>query len=1571
MSYGGRKERDHEKLLTNFFICLAFLFIFYASSGDLFWSQDAQVQKFATISGMASSNISGHNDVYLVNAQLRRQLRNDVRVFTENELNGLEGGSLTTDFGNTNYEQFVLLSDIVGDETLGGQITVDYGDVDGVVGDYLFLEEATTLIPPEAFFEYYLDFTSGLKSNLNMGDLENLTGIDLDIIFKNYQIFSARMDSTSKNISLGLIAPSASDTLIDGESKIYYIDNGVSVFDYTVTAVEIPNIIPKYARVNVSSVAINSFESNLFEGDLQFLSDGIPIVVNTIALNESTNAGFTADGLANLSEFNQPNDIEFNTQGDMFIVDTENEAIRFRGYYSSQDEVYTLVSAGQLNKPRGITVSTGAAGRAYVTDTENNSIVRLDMQSSGGKWIVTGFVRIAGIQYTGGGSFQDGPGDQARFNKPRGITAVWNATNGTDILYVVDTDNHVIREIIYIGGTSSQNENEKWNVTTLAGDGGTPGFDDGVGASATFNFPMDIEVDVQGLLYITDRDNHAIRRLNLTDKNVITIVGNGTPGYVEGLGALFDSPEGISIDNLGWNLTSENIYVVDRGNNVIRRVTPGGFTSRHAGDGTSGYINGDADFARFNNPAGIAVKQYGAAHPGAVMVADAGNHRIRMIESVGPGYVVNTTAGIPSLPGNSFSFNLGGDFLEFIDTDYTDDENSADLGYSSGSFLLNGISVPEAFVQFIVNDTNLSEVGIMSMKYRLAANTLTSAGIIIDNQSILLSSLLVNPQALIGSFDILYYDLNTQSESQIKLNPILTHTYGLEFENLQNLLYNVSYITNEGSTFKYGNATADLVFMEGLIDNDTTTASAFNQDFTIGINDYFVVSNVGTENGVDNAAISHVLKYIGYDSANNELDFLELANGTTKEVTFTRWNTSLINGTIGFGDLVVGGNTYKIYIANLTNPSLIPPLAIDLNADGYLNYAELRITTEGGGVLDLGDHLSSSGGTWTVSSQDAGTWSETGSSISGGSESKFELISNYEEFSQSTDIQLMGETCNTVPGLSCDAVTLTENTASVTITNNLGYLANASLSLEDCSTMDLPTSLNNATTAVFSFEDCTNQDLVGSIVQKTFTLSYLGTGLIIVDLPGNLTSTIQGTTPTVCIYEQNDLKIRSVSGGTIQLSPSDITGDCGLELFQESSTNNYSGMTSYGAKLIVDATNAPNYVEVNYPSAQVKGRVLFVTDSGTGGGICIPDCSGKQCGDDGCGGSCGSCQSGEVCQGNQCQSCTPDCTGKVCGDDGCGGSCGSCQSNETCSNNQCIPCDPMNFTQACTDQNFDCGTTSNGCGGNIDCGTCALSNETCSNNLCVPIECSNDVDCDPGYICNGNGVCVPGGSGGGPTTFTFDLGDDPEEFDMEEYDVLEITGLSNDYLYVLERIYASGKIRFDLGNMNDHYYIDSPGDTENFDPDENDNIDFNIKSVDVDVGDGEVEILVSAGEFTSSGTGGGSSAYCGDGSCQSGESAFSCPADCGTGTTTPTASPPYTPPGVTPSPGAAPPGGTTVVTEEPTNLILWIVIGVLTIVILVIIVLTFMKPKSRTRGYSSAASPAKKRKSPEEGKYSW
>jgi hypothetical protein len=55
----------------------------------------------------------------------------------------------------------------------------------------------------------------------------------------------------------------------------------------------------------------------------------------------------------------------------------------------------------------------------------------------------------------------------------------------------------------------------------------------------------------------------------------------------------------------------------------------------------------------------------------------------------------------------------------------------------------------------------------------------------------------------------------------------------------------------------------------------------------------------------------------------------------------------------------------------------------------------------------------------------------------------------------------------------------------------------------------------------------------------------------------------------------------------------------------------------------------------------------------------------RECGDDGCGGSCGLCAADRSCDGGACV-CVPDCTGRTCGDDGCGGSCGSCRWWERC-----------------------------------------------------------------------------------------------------------------------------------------------------------------------------------------------------------------------------------------------------------------------------------------------------------------
>ena len=70
---------------------------------------------------------------------------------------------------------------------------------------------------------------------------------------------------------------------------------------------------------------------------------------------------------------------------------------------------------------------------------------------------------------------------------------------------------------------------------------------------------------------------------------------------------------------------------------------------------------------------------------------------------------------------------------------------------------------------------------------------------------------------------------------------------------------------------------------------------------------------------------------------------------------------------------------------------------------------------------------------------------------------------------------------------------------------------------------------------------------------------------------------------------------------------------------------------------------------------------------------CTPDCDGKECGDDGCGGTCApGCSGNDTCDAGVCV-CIPDCDGKDCGDDGCGGSCGTCSGDDTCEAGVCTP----------------------------------------------------------------------------------------------------------------------------------------------------------------------------------------------------------------------------------------------------------------------------------------------------------
>ncbi|HWK06764.1 MAG TPA: NHL repeat-containing protein [Puia sp.] len=227
----------------------------------------------------------------------------------------------------------------------------------------------------------------------------------------------------------------------------------------------------------------------------------------------------------------------------------------------------------------------------------------------------------------------DGAVTAASFNFPGGV-----ATDISGNVYVADSYNNTIRKITPAGA-----------VATLAGSGAA-GAADGTGTAASFNSPEGVAADALGNVYVADTHNNTIRKITAAGV-VTTFAGSGFPGAVDGAGpaASFNFPTGVAADASGM------VYVADRLNHKIRKITPAGVVTTLAGSGSAGAADGAGAAASFNLPAGVASDALGN-----VYVADQFNHKIRKITPAG---VVTTLAGSGSAgaadgAGAAASFNF-------------------------------------------------------------------------------------------------------------------------------------------------------------------------------------------------------------------------------------------------------------------------------------------------------------------------------------------------------------------------------------------------------------------------------------------------------------------------------------------------------------------------------------------------------------------------------------------------------------------------------------------------------------------------------------------------------------------------------------------------------------------------------------------------------------------------------------------------------------------------------------------------------------------------------------------------
>jgi hypothetical protein len=327
----------------------------------------------------------------------------------------------------------------------------------------------------------------------------------------------------------------------------------------------------------------------------------------------------TNDGTGSAARFYFPEGVAVESATNVYVADGFNDAIRKLTPVGTNWAVTTL--AGQATGGPGSADGTGSAARFNVPygvalDSATNVYVADDFNSTIRKVTPAGVVTtLAGLAGVPGSA--DGTGSVARFNEANGVAV---DTNGN--VYVADWGNHTIRKVTPVG--------TNWKVTTLAGKAGSPGFVNGTGTNAQFNYPNGVAVDTNGNVYVADTANAAIRKV--------------TPaGVVTTLSTDFSGPAGVAVG------TNGTIYVADWYSYTIRKMTPAGVVTIIAGlSGVPGSADGTNSVARFNDPRGVAVD--GA---GNVYVADDFNSTIRKVTPVGANWVVTTLAGWPGSFGGA------------------------------------------------------------------------------------------------------------------------------------------------------------------------------------------------------------------------------------------------------------------------------------------------------------------------------------------------------------------------------------------------------------------------------------------------------------------------------------------------------------------------------------------------------------------------------------------------------------------------------------------------------------------------------------------------------------------------------------------------------------------------------------------------------------------------------------------------------------------------------------------------------------------------------------------------------
>jgi|GEM_PF-1987177 len=327
--------------------------------------------------------------------------------------------------------------------------------------------------------------------------------------------------------------------------------------------------------------------------------------------------------LGNSMTFKAPEGIAFNATGDLLIAATGDNKIGwliksahpgltpYRSYLYAGNGLAGYGGFGSYELLNGPTNSVTVSGNnVYIADRLNHVVRKLDSRK-----VMSTFMGVAKLKgYKTGSSLDD---DTLSF--PSSVAY----HNISQTLYVADEVNNVIRKIDLATGTEG----------LYAGIKGAGGYVDNLpGLSCKFNRITGIEVDAStGDLYVADAGNNVIRKIATGPGNfTTTVAGTGIGGLLGGGGpataAQMDQPYSVVTD------TFNNVYVADRNNHIIRKINKFGIITTYAGTGVAGFTAGPATTAtlmRLSGPTGVAMDDAGNLY-----ICDQGNNRIRKVDAV-------------------------------------------------------------------------------------------------------------------------------------------------------------------------------------------------------------------------------------------------------------------------------------------------------------------------------------------------------------------------------------------------------------------------------------------------------------------------------------------------------------------------------------------------------------------------------------------------------------------------------------------------------------------------------------------------------------------------------------------------------------------------------------------------------------------------------------------------------------------------------------------------------------------------------------------------------------------------